>query len=312
MRWFYSDGYDYGTGLPGEPREIHGFVLRKPSEIRDRLIASAVVAKDAFEAPEAVSEDDLRRVHSGALIESLHASSEIARAIELPEAALLPAFVLRRAVVLPQLVAAGGTCAALRAAAAGEWAANLSGGFHHARRDLAHGFCLVADVAIAVARLREEGRMRQTAIVDLDLHQGDGNASLFAGVDDVFTLSIHEQDLFPIPKMRSDLDVGLPAGTADAEYIRAIDGALVEVAERFEPEILVYVAGSDPYENDPLGSLRVSREALLERDRRVASFAASHGCGLVALPAGGYTDESPAITAAGFRAIAELAPARSP
>lgn len=109
--------------------------------------------------------------------------------------------------------------------------------------------------------------MRPTSIIDLDLHQGDGNASIFDGVDDVFTCSIHEEALFPIPKMRSDLDVGFRSGAGDTE-------------------------------------------GLLERDRRVASFAASRRCGLVVLPAGGYTNESPAITAAGLAAIAELDPTR--
>ncbi len=142
--------------------------------------------------------------------------------------------------------------------------------------------------------------------VDLDLHQGDGNASIFENADDVFTLSIHEQYLFPMPKMRSDLDIGLSAGTGDTDYLRHLDDALVHVRNNFEPQIVVYIAGSDPHEGDPLGSLRLSRAGLLERDRRVARFAAAGQCALVTLPAGGYSDESPAIAAAGFQAIAEI------
>jgi acetoin utilization deacetylase AcuC-like enzyme len=148
--------------------------------------------------------------------------------------------------------------------------------------------------------------MHPTLIVDLDLHQGDGNASIFENADDVFTLSIHEEHLFPMPKMRGDLDIGLPAGTGDDEYLRHLDDALARVRARFEPKIIVYVAGSDPYEGDPLGSLQVSRQGLLERDRRVARFAVASRCPLVAVPAGGYSGESPSITAAGFQAIAEI------
>ena len=177
-------------------------------------------------------------------------------AIEVPEAELLPPEILWSAVVAPQLLAAGGTCEALRVAVAGEWAINLSGGSHHARCDLSHGFCLVNDVALAIGRLRRDGLMRLTLIVDLDLHQGDGNATIFANADDVFTLSIYEEHLFPMPKMRSDLNVGLPAGTGDEEYLRRLDDALARVRKRFEPEIIVYIAGSDPLKGDPLGSLR--------------------------------------------------------
>jgi acetoin utilization deacetylase AcuC-like enzyme len=311
MQWFYSKGYDYGGGLPGEPREIHGFVLRKPAEIRDRLVTSGVVGSSDFHRPTAVTEDELRDVHTADLIARLHDPSAVATAIELSEAAFLPPAILWSAVVAPQLLAAGGTCEALRAAADGEWAINLSGGFHHARRDLSHGFCLVNDVALGIARLRREGLMRPTLIVDLDLHQGDGNASIFEAIDDVFTLSAHEQWLFPMPKMRSDLDVGLPNGIGDDEYLRRVDEVLARAGEQFEPEIVVYVAGSDPYEGDPLGSLQLTKAGLLARDRRVARFAVERACALGTLPAGGYSAESPAITAAGFQAIAEIEAGRS-
>jgi len=305
VRWFYAPGYDYGSGLPGIPEEVHGFVLNKPSRIRAGLLEAGVVRADAFEAPAAVNEADLARVHGPRLIRALHDPRGVAEAIEFPELALMPAGMAWQAVVQPQLLAAGGTYAALRAAAVdGAWAFNLSGGYHHARRDLSHGFCLINDVAVAVARLRAEGTRRRILIVDLDLHQGDGNATLFAADADVFTLSVHEDAIFPIPKARSDLDLGLPSYGGDADYLAAVDDALRQARARFQLELIVYVAGSDPYAEDPLGTLRVSKGALLVRDRRVAEFARELGCPLVALPAGGYSAESPAITAAGFAAMA--------
>jgi acetoin utilization deacetylase AcuC-like enzyme len=175
-------------------------------------------------------------------------------------------------------------------------------------RDLSHGFCLINDVAIGLAKLRHEGLARRALIVDLDLHQGDGNATLFQDDPDVFTVSVHEEDIFPVPKMKSDLDIGLPALTGDADYLAAVDDALVHAEKHFDAEVVVYVAGSDPYVNDPLGNLEVSREGMLARDRRVASFAVRCGCPLVALPAGGYSLDSPSIGAAGFREIARLEP----
>lgn len=305
MRWFYAPEYDYGRNLAGT-REVHGFLLDKASRIRRHLITADVAAADDFEPPETVDRTDVRQVHEEVVVFDLHDPYAVSRAIEFDAISLLPQDTVWQAAVAPQLCAAGGTCAALRAAAGGDWAANLSGGFHHARPDLSHGFCLVNDVAIAVHRLRREGIAPRIAIVDLDLHQGDGNATFFAKDDHVFTFSMHEQGVFPVDKVASDLDVGLPAGVGDAEYLARLDAALDEICDRFQPEIIVYVAGSDPFAGDPLGSLQLSLDGLLERDRRVAGFAVRTGCPLVALPAGGYTDESPSLTAAGLAEIAAV------
>jgi len=310
MRWLYAPEYDYGRGVPGSPTEVHGFVLDKPSRIRRALIEAGVAGEDDFERPEPATEGDFQGLHSPRLLAELHDPEAIALAIEQPELAALPAEILWQAVVAPQLHAAGGTCVALAAAAAGEWAANLSGGYHHARPSLSHGFCLVNDVALAVQRLRQGGARPRILIVDLDLHQGDGNASFFRRDPQVFTFSMHEEALFPIPKAESDLDVGLPSGTGDAIYLAALDEALARIDARFEPEIVVYVAGSDPYEGDPLGTLAVSAKALAERDRRVAVYAAARGCGLAAVTAGGYSPASPILSAAGFAEIAANEPRR--
>jgi acetoin utilization deacetylase AcuC-like enzyme len=273
---------------------------------RDGLIAAGVVTSSSFRRPEPIQQEELLAVHDRGVVEALASPLEVATAIEFPDLAALPAELVWNLVVGPQLLAAGGTCEALLAAAGGESAFNLSGGFHHARRDLSHGFCLINDVALAVTRLRRAGLEPRILIVDLDLHQGDGNATFFAADSQVFTLSVHEQDIFPYPKARSDLDVGLPARADDRVYLERLEEAIRYVGEHFQPDILIYVAGSDPYELDPLGSLQLTREGLLQRDVRVARFASELGCPLVAVPAGGYSDESPAITAAGFAAIASV------
>jgi acetoin utilization deacetylase AcuC-like enzyme len=305
MPWFYDDRYDYGRGLPGSPTDVHGFVLRKPSQIRERLVAADVVRADAFHPVEAVTEQDLTRVHDVGVIAGLRDVGVIAAAIELEAIASLPPDMVWEAVVRPQLVAAGGTYLALRAAATGEWAFNLSGGFHHARRNLSHGFCLINDIAVGLARLRHDGVHRRALIVDLDLHQGDGNAAIFAEDRDVYTVSVHEEDLFPIPKMTSNLDVGLPSSTGDHDYLAAVDDALTHARACFDPDLVIYVAGSDPLAGDPLGTLEVSRDGLLARDRQVGALARELGCPLVALPAGGYSHDSAAATAAGFQAMVQ-------
>ncbi len=304
MQWFHDPGYDYGG--PGAPHEVHGFVLRKPSAIRDRLVADGVATAADFQPASEITERDLARVHTPRLITDLRRASAVAMAIEFSALAEMPDQLVWQFVVHPQVLAAGGTYAALRAATQGKWAINLSGGYHHARPDLSHGFCLINDIGVGLARLRHEGAHRRVLIIDLDLHQGDGNATIFAEDRDTYTISVHEENIFPIPKARSDLDIGLPSYTGDADYLAAVDDALRHARRHFTPEIIVYVAGSDPYKDDPLGSLQLTKPGLLARDQRIARFACEQRCPLVALPAGGYTNESPAITAATFRAIAEI------
>lgn len=302
MRWIFHKGYDYGRWLP-LPRRIHGFVRDKPSRMRRFLLARGAVRPDEFIIPAPVSETTLAAVHSPGLIAGLSDTRAVAEAAELALLARLPRAVVRHAVVKPQLLAAGGTCAAVRHAANGAWVVNLSGGYHHARPGLSHGFCLVNDVAMAVHELHESGVRPRIVILDLDLHQGDGNAACFAEVADVWTASMHQESAFPVPKLQSDFDVPLPDGTADDDYLTELDGLLGELAE-LAPALIVYVAGTDPFEHDAIGSLRLSRAGMLERDRRVARFARDLGAGLVVLPAGGYSEMSPEIAASGYIAIA--------
>jgi len=306
MQWFSDPGYDYGGDDAGMPREVHGFVLRKPSEIRHHLVTDGVAAASAFQRPREATQRDLARVHAPTLIADLRRARAVARAIEFSALAEMSDDLVWQFVVRPQVLAAGGTYAALLAAARGEWSINLSGGYHHARRNLSHGFCLINDIAVGLSRLRHEGTHRRVLIIDLDLHQGDGNATIFADDRDTYTISVHEEGIFPIPKAGSDLDIGLPSFTGDADYLGAVEEALQHARRHFTPEMIVYVAGCDPYRDDPLGSLQLTKPGLLARDQRVARFARQQRCPLVALPAGGYSSDSPSITAATFRAIAEI------
>jgi acetoin utilization deacetylase AcuC-like enzyme len=144
------------------------------------------------------------------------------------------------------------------------------------------------------------------AIIDLDAHQGDGNAEMFSDDPDVATLSVHEEALFPKPKLRSTIDVGVPSHLGDDSYLTYVDAALNVLARRFRPELIIYIAGVDPHETDPLSTLRVSADGIVKRDEQVARFAREHRAGLVMLPAGGYTTESPKLSAAGMNAVAQL------
>lgn len=197
----------------------------------------------------------------------------------------------------------GATLGACRAALAGGVAVNLAGGTHHAMRDKGQGFCVFNDSAIAARAIQaqyqtEPGRTLPIAIVDLDVHQGNGTASILAGDESVFTLSIHCESNFPFRKSQSCLDVGLPEGTGDQEYLEALEHAIAGMLAAFTPELILYLAGADPHVGDRLGRLCLSTEALLCRDRRVFHLAQSLQVPLAVAMAGGYgvdIDETVAV-----------------
>ncbi|MCP4446921.1 MAG: histone deacetylase [Myxococcales bacterium] len=305
LRYIYHPGYDFARGVPFV-KQVHGFVLGKPSLIRRHLIEMGAARSGDFERPDPIAEKALSAIHSSEVMLGLRNSKAVAAAGELPSLAILPNALVRHALVKPQVRACGGTAQALAYAADGDWVFHLSGGFHHARPCLSHGFCLVNDVAWAVHALRASGVRRRILVLDLDLHQGDGNAAFFKDDEEVFTASLHQEDTFPIPKVPSDLDRGLSGAVDDHEYSRALDDLLSDISERVSPEIVIYVAGTDPYCDDAIGSFALSAEGLGARDERVANFTKRLGGGLVALPAGGYSTESPRISAQGFATMAEI------
>ena len=186
----------------------------------------------------------------------------------------------------------GATISACRVAFNDGVAANIAGGTHHASADRGGGFCVFNDAAVAARLMQAEqarrGRRLRVAIVDLDVHQGNGTARIFRDDDSVFTLSIHGQKNFPFRKEPSDLDVDLPDGCADDEYLHALEGALGELERRFDPGLVIYLAGADPHENDRLGRLKLTWDGLEARDRRVFDWAWERGLPLAFAMAGGY------------------------
>ncbi|OWW19170.1 histone deacetylase [Noviherbaspirillum denitrificans] len=193
----------------------------------------------------------------------------------------------------PQMVersrrSAGATIAACRAAFASGVAANLAGGTHHAYADRGEGFCVFNDSAVAARLMQAERRARHVAIVDLDVHQGNGTASILARDESVFTLSLHAENNFPFSKECSDLDVALPDGTGDADYLDALRDALGIMFSRFSPDLIIYLAGADPHEGDRLGRLKLSMAGLAARDRMVLDQMRERGIPVAVTMAGGY------------------------
>ena len=246
-----------------------------------RLIAERFAGRPEFQFEEAAraSWDDLALVHTREYLDKLRLNTltaeEIA-ALELPwRAEMADGFRLM----------VGGTCAAVGRALQDGVAAHIGGGLHHAFANHGEGFCPLNDVAVAI---RKHGR--RAAVIDCDVHHGNGTAMIFERDKDVFTFSIHQQHNYPLFKPRGDLDIGLHDGAGDDEYLAALAGALPTVLAH-EPELIVYVAGADPFEDDSLGGLRLTKAGLAARDRMVVAAARHAGVPVAVVLAGGYAPQ---------------------
>ena len=182
----------------------------------------------------------------------------------------------------------GATIAACRAALLDGVAVNLAGGTHHAQSDRGEGFCVFNDAAIAARLMQAERHVARVAIIDLDVHQGNGTAAILARDESVFTLSLHGEHNSPFIKAVSDLDVALPDGTQDDAYLAALKTALATMFARFSPQLIIYLAGADPHEGDRLGRLKLSLQGLAARDHQVMQAARAHGLPVAIAMAGGY------------------------
>ena len=274
MKAFYSD--HFVLPLP----EGHRFPMQKYRMVREGVLAS-VPAIRFHEAPW-TSDGVLALAHHPVYIQRVSSGS------------LTPAE--QKAIGFPwspQMVersrrSAGATIQACRAALEEGAAANLAGGTHHAYADRGEGFCVFNDAAIAARLMQAERRAKRVAIVDLDVHQGNGTASILARDESVFTLSLHAQNNYPFEKECSDLDVALPDGTGDAAYLHALEDALATLFARFAPDLIIYLAGADPHEGDRLGRLKLTMDGLAARDRMVFGHAHERGVPVAVAMAGGY------------------------
>ena len=204
-----------------------------------------------------------------------------------PQAVRRIGFPWSEGLVQRTLASVGGTLAATKEALANGWGGNLAGGTHHAFRAEGSGFCVFNDIAVAIEWVRANQAAGRAAVIDLDVHQGDGTAQMFQGRDDVLTLSIHCEVNFPFRKQQSKIDIPLSEGTGDEEYSRALEEVLPRVFA-FKPEVVFYQAGSDPLYADALGKLQLSHAGLIARDRMVLEAAKQSGVPLVITMGGGY------------------------
>jgi acetoin utilization deacetylase AcuC-like enzyme len=312
FKLIYSDAYYLPIGE-------HVFPAEKYRRIRDRLVADGIADAKDFVEPEPANDQDILLVHKPEYVQKLKSGTLSQREemeMEIPYSRdLVEAFWL----------AAGGSILAARQALADGVSVNIGGGFHHAFPDHGEGFCMIHDVAVAIRRLQRDDKIRTAMTVDCDVHQGNGTAAIFAGTrtasallpsagastlessaqsaqlrsalpgkirgahaGEVFTISLHQHNNYPLWKPASSIDVDLPDGIRDDDYLAWLDNALSSGLRQFEPELICYLAGADPYQEDQLGGLSLTIEGLKRRDELVFRVARARNIPVMVTFAGGY------------------------
>ena len=275
LKLIYDDRYDLNLGA-------HVFPSQKYRLVYERLLQDAIASQEDFLKPAPASDEDILRVHSQDYLYKLKTGSltraEVMR-MEVPYSAEL---------IEACWLAAGGSILSARRALADGFSANIGGGFHHAYPEHGEGFCVIHDVAVAIRKMQADGAIERAMVVDTDVHQGNGTAAIFGGDETVFTMSIHQEHNYPYPKPPSTVDVNLPDGTGDADYLAILEKYLHRSFEEFSPQLLFYVAGADPYQEDQLGGLALTMEGLAQRDAVVLGYAQRNQVPTAVTLAGGY------------------------
>jgi acetoin utilization deacetylase AcuC-like enzyme len=303
FKLIYSDDYYLPIGA-------HVFPAEKYQRVHDRLIETGAAEASDFLTPEPASDQDILLVHTPAYVHKLKTGTLSPREEMQLEVPFSPELV--RAFWL----AAGGSILAAQHAMTERIAINIGGGFHHAFADHGEGFCMIHDVAVAIRRMQRDDKIRTAMTVDCDVHHGNGTAAIFAGTrtaseplpsaagptlnqarggkmrgahaGDVFTISLHQHNNYPPMKPPSSIDVDLPDGVGDADYLAWLDNALSSGLRQFEPDLLCYIAGADPYREDQLGGLSLTIEGLKKRDELVFRVARARNIPVMVTFAGGY------------------------
>ena len=302
FKLIYSDDYFLPIGS-------HVFPAEKYRRVHDQLLATHVAEPSDFVSPQLASDQDILLVHTPEYVHKLKTGTLSPREEMQMEIPYSPELV--RAFWL----AAGGSILAAEHALTDHVAINIGGGFHHAFPDHGEGFCMIHDVAVAIRRMQTDGKIRSAMTLDCDVHHGNGTAAIFAGVrtpsdvlpsksastlssdaeksrlakaGDVFTISLHQHNNYPDWKPPSSIDVDLPDGTGDDDYLAWLDNALSSGLRQFEPDLICYVAGADPYREDQLGGLALTLEGLKKRDELVFRVAKARNIPVMVTYAGGY------------------------
>ena len=261
--------------------EGHVFPAEKFKLIVKKLIGESIITGKDIVEPTPPPKEDLLLIHSEEYLSDFINKKWTWRTLysELP---------LNDTIVKGFILMAGGTYLASKYALEDGIGYHVGGGFHHAYPDHAEGFCYINDIAFAIRKLQKENIIKKAAVIDCDLHQGNGTAKIFQKDSSVFTFSIHQEYLYPFPKEESDWDIGLMDGTEDEEYIKRLKEAVPKIYENHKPDLVIYQAGADPYMDDQLGNLMLTKEGLMERDRIVLNEAFKRKIPVTITLGGGY------------------------
>ncbi len=278
----------------------HRFPIAKYHAVREGVVARGLIPRTEIHEPDRVERTALTLVHDPGYVDAIEdgaLSDAAVRRLGFPWGPGLRERAFRTV---------QGTVEAARDALEHGAGLNLAGGTHHAFADRGEGFCVFNDVAVATRLLQREGRVRRVAVVDLDVHQGNGTAHLFADDPDVFTFSVHGEGNYPFHRERSRLDVELPDATADAAYLDALDAHLEAVLDEAAAELVFYLAGADPYAGDRFGRLALTMDGLRARDRRVFTACRRRGLPVAVTLAGGYAERIEDIVTIHANTVEEL------
>ncbi|KAG9455699.1 hypothetical protein H6P81_000207 [Aristolochia fimbriata] len=295
--FIYSSSYNISfMGM----EKIHPFDSAKWGRICQFLMEGGVLDKKKIVDPVEASEEDLLVVHSKLYLRSLKSSLNVSMIIEVPPVALLPNCIVQQKVLYPFRKQVGGTILGAKLAKERGWAINVGGGFHHCSAERGGGFCVYADISLCIHYALIRLNISRVMIIDLDAHQGNGHERDFSNDSRVYILDMYNSGVYPFDmEARGYIDqkVELASGTTTGEYLEKLDGAL-KVAERaFDPELIIYNAGTDILDGDPLGILKVSPEGVVMRDEKVFKFAADKKVPVVMVTSGGYMKSSAQVIA---------------
>ena len=284
----YSPSYLISVG---GLEKFHPFDIRKYQRIHDALLKDDILTAQQTRSPAPITRDNLLLIHTESYLEELKIRSKVAAYLEAPLLNLAPVS-LDESVLKPFRHASGGTILAARQALISGIGVNIGGGYHHAKPSKGEGFCLYADVPIAIRRLQKEGLIKRAVVVDVDVHQGNGTILCLDNDDQTFTFSMHQGNIYPTPKERGDLDVQLNSGMDDQQYMKVLNKHLPEVLDQANADICFIVGGCDTLQGDPLASLNMTHQGIVNRDQAIIDACIERNLPVVLTLSGGYSKDA--------------------
>ncbi len=293
---------DYKISLMGLER-LHPFDIGKYDKIYKQLKKDGIATKANSFVPEKLSTEQLLLIHSKAYLDSLEDPKQVAQYLEASILKRVPKRLMKTNVVDRFILSSGGTIKAAELALEHGYAVNIGGGYHHAKPEKGEGFCIIADVPIAIRQLQKEKKIKRALIIDTDVHQGNGTIACLPDDPSTYTFSMHQGDIYPTPKEVGDRDIELPTNMGDEAYLKILEQELTTLFTKAKPDIVFHVAGCDALAGDPLASLTMSHEGIQKRDLMIAQACHKYQVPYVMTMSGGYSKHAWKAQYLGIKAV---------